>query len=92
MQLSPVQLLVNETSLLTIMSLNMKSTKAELLAEVERLKNIKETPDPISLILKGFNLLFKQIKYEVPLLIKDVRNAGSATKQAVTAALDSKNF
>tara|TARA_R100000781_G_C3986327_1_gene95347 strand:- start:28 stop:231 length:204 start_codon:yes stop_codon:yes gene_type:complete len=55
---------------------SMNNTKAELLAEVKRLHNDKEATG-LELIKKGSILVYQQVKYELPLLIKDIKAAGS---------------
>ena len=55
---------------------SMNNTKAELLAEVKRLHNNQEVTG-FELIKKGSIQIYQQIKYELPLLIKDIKSAGS---------------
>jgi len=55
---------------------SMNNTKAELLAEVKRLHNSKDSTG-FELIKKGSIQIYQQIKYELPLLIKDLKSAGS---------------
>ena len=43
-----------------------------------------EEPTGFALISKGLVQVFKQVKYELPLLIKDVKNAGQSLRQLVT--------
>mgnify|MGYP003152407339 CR=1 FL=1 len=56
----------------------MSNTKAELLAEVRRLHNQSETE------LSGSVKVFNTVKYELPLLFKDVKNAGSSLRKLLT--------
>ena len=51
-----------------------------------------EEPPAFDLIFKGLNLLYKQLKYEIPLLIKDIIYLGNNTKRLIVNAMNSKNF
>ena len=64
---------------------SMSNTKAELLAEVRRLHNQSETePTGLQMISNGFVKVFNTVKYELPLLFKDVKNAGSSLRKLLT--------
>ena len=64
---------------------SMTNTKAELLAEVRRLHNQKETElSGLQMISDGSVKVFNTVKYELPLLIKDVKNVGSSLRKLVT--------
>ncbi len=64
---------------------SMTNTKAELLAEVRRLHNQSDTePTGLQMISKGFVKVFNTVKYELPLLYKDVKNAGSSLRKLLT--------
>ena len=58
----------------------------------EALLNELKEPGGLKLIGKGINLLAARIKYEVPLLIKDVVWLGSKSKEAVIGAINSDTF
>ena len=68
---------------------SMNNTKAELLAEVKRLHNdilaeeLKE-PTGLQMISDGSVKVFNTVKYELPLLVKDVKNAGSNLRKLLT--------
>ena len=63
----------------------MSNTKAELLAEVRRLHNQKDTePTGLQMINDGSVKVFNTVKYELPLLIKDVKNVGSSLRKLLT--------
>ena len=63
----------------------MSNTKAELLAEVRRLHNQKETElSGLQMISDGSVKVFNTVKYELPLLVKDVKNAGSSLRKLLT--------
>ena len=64
---------------------SMSNTKAELLAEVRRLHNQSETePTGLQMISNGFVKVFNTVKYELPLLFKDVKNAGASLRKLLT--------
>ena len=63
----------------------MSNTKAELLAEVRRLHNQSETElSGLQMISDGSVKVFNTVKYELPLLVKDVKNAGSSLRKLLT--------
>jgi hypothetical protein len=62
---------------------SMKNTKAQLLAEVERLQVLESQSRGISLIAKGSKMLYDDVAYELPLLVRDIRSAGHACRQLV---------
>ena len=77
--------------------INDKLTKAKLIEiskslQVECLANELTEPPAFDLIFKGLNLLYKQLKYEIPLLIKDIIYLGNNTKRLIVNAMNSKNF
>ena len=66
-----------------------KLTKAKLIEISNTLQDhclVKEieTPTGLSLISEGFIKVFNTLKYELPLLVKDVKNAGQSLRQLVT--------
>ena len=64
---------------------SMSNTKAELLAEVRRLHNQSETElSGLQMISNGLVKVFNTVKYELPLLIKDLKNAGSNLRKLLT--------
>ena len=64
---------------------SMSNTKAELLAEVKRLHNQSDTePTGLQMISDGSVKVFNTVKYELPLLYKDVKNAGSNLRKLLT--------
>ena len=64
---------------------SMTNTKAELLAEVKRLHNQSDTePTGLQMISNGLVKVFNTVKYELPLLVKDVKNAGSSLRKLLT--------
>ena len=64
---------------------SMTNTKAELLAEVRRLHNQSDTePTGLQMISNGLVKVFNTVKYELPLLYKDVKNAGSNLRKLLT--------
>ncbi len=70
-----------------------KLTKAKLIEISNTLQDhclVKEleTPTGFALISEGLVLIFKQVKYELPLLIKDIKNAGQSFRQLVTIKRD----
>ena len=63
----------------------MSNTKAELLAEVRRLHNQSETESTgLQMISDGSVKVFNTVKYELPLLFKDIKNAGSNLRKLLT--------
>ena len=70
-----------------------KLTKAKLIEISNTLQDhclVKEleTPTGLSLISEGFIKVFNTLKYELPLLIKDVKNAGQSLRKLVTIKRD----
>jgi len=70
-------------------SISDRLTKKQLIEIAHSLQDhclVKELEEPpaLELINKGVALLIKQIKYELPLLIRDVRNAGAYTRKLIT--------
>ena len=70
-----------------------KLTKAKLIEISNTLQDhclVKEieTPTGLSLISEGFIKVFNTLKYELPLLVKDVKNAGQSLRQLVTIKRD----
>ena len=64
---------------------SMSNTKAELLAEVRRLHNQSDTElSGLQMISDGSVKVFNTVKYELPLLVKDVKNAGSSLRKLLT--------
>ena len=66
-----------------------KLTKAKLIEISNTLQDhylVKEleTPTGLSLIKEGLIKVITTLKYELPLLIKDVKNAGQSLRQLVT--------
>ena len=66
-----------------------KLTKAKLIEISNTLQDhclIKEleTPTGLSLIKEGLIKVINTLKYELPLLVKDVKNAGQSLRQLVT--------
>ena len=47
-----------------------------------------EEPTGFALISKGLVQLFKQVKYELPLLIKDIKNSPQTLRELVTFKRD----
>ena len=47
-----------------------------------------EEPTGFALISKGLVQLFKQVKYELPLLIKDIKNSPQTLRELVTIKRD----
>ena len=47
-----------------------------------------EEPTGFALISKGLVQLFKQVKYELPLLIKDIKNSPQFVRELVTFKRD----
>jgi len=69
--------------------INDKLTKSQLIELSNTLQDHclvveLEEPTGFALISKGLVQLFKQVKYELPLLFKDVKNAGSSLRKLVT--------
>mgnify|MGYP003145906725 CR=1 FL=1 len=60
-------------------------TKAKLI-EISKALQVHALADELTeepawpLIFKGFNQLYKQLRYEIPLLIKDVSSAGTQAR------------
>ena len=78
-------------------SITDKLTKSKLIEVANTLQDQclvyeLEEPPAFDLIFKGLNLLYKQLKYEIPLLIKDIIYLGSNTKRLIVNAMNSKNF
>ena len=70
-----------------------KLTKAKLIEISNTLQDhclVKEleTPTGLSLISEGLIKVFNTLKYELPLLVKDVKNAGQSLRQLVTFKRD----
>ena len=70
-----------------------KLTKAQLIELSNTLQDhclIKELESPtgLSLIKEGLIKVFNTLKYELPLLVKDVKNAGQSLRQLVTIKRD----
>ena len=70
-----------------------KLTKAKLIEISNTLQDhclVKEleTPTGLSLISEGLIKVFNTLKYELPLLIKDVKNAGQSLRKLVTIKRD----
>ena len=61
----------------------MKNTKAQLLAEVERLQVLESQSRGISLIAKGSKMIYDDVAYELPLLVRDIRSAGHACRKFI---------
>ena len=68
---------------------SMSNTKAELLAEVKRLHNQSDTePTGLQMISDGSVKVFNTVKYELPLLIKDIKNSPQFIRELVTIKRD----
>ena len=70
-----------------------KLTKAQLIELSNTLQDhclVKEleSESGLSLIKEGLIKVFNTLKYELPLLIKDVKNAGQSFRQLVTIKRD----
>ena len=70
-----------------------KLTKAQLIELSNTLQDhclVKEleSESGLSLIKEGLIKVFNTLKYELPLLIKDVKNAGQSLRQLVTIKRD----
>lgn len=70
-----------------------KLTKAQLIELSNTLQDhclVKELEEPVGfdLISKGLVQLFKQVKYELPLLIKDIKNSPQFVRELVTFKRD----
>ena len=61
----------------------MKNTKAELLAEVQRLQVFEAEADGLKLIAKGSKIVYDDVAYELPLLVHDVFKAGRACRRFI---------
>jgi len=66
-----------------------KLTKAQLIELSNTLQDhclVQELEEPVGfdLISKGLVQVFKQVKYELPLLIKDIKNSGESLKKLLT--------
>jgi len=68
---------------LTMNNFSMKNTKAQLLAEVERLQILESQSSGARLIAKGSRMIYDDVAYELPLLVRDIRNAGHACRQFI---------
>ena len=68
-----------------------KLTKAKLIEIAHALQDhalvdeLTEAP-AWPLIFKGVSLIYKQLRYEIPLLIKDIRNAGKYVRTVFSDA------
>ena len=62
---------------------SMKNTKAQLLAEVERLQVLESQSHGTSLIAKGSKMIYDDVAYELPLLVRDIRSAGHACRKFI---------
>ena len=62
---------------------SMKNTKAQLLAEVERLQVLESQSRGTELIAKGSKMIYDDIAYELPLLVRDIRSAGHACRKFI---------
>ena len=70
-----------------------KLTKAQLIELSNTLQDhclVKELEEPVGfdLISKGLVQVFKQVKYELPLLIKDIKNSPQFIRELVTIKRD----
>ena len=70
-----------------------KLTKAQLIELSNTLQDhclVKELTEEtgFELISKGFVQLFKQVKYELPLLIKDIKNSPQFMRELLTIKRD----
>ena len=70
-----------------------KLTKAQLIELSNTLQDhclVKELEEPVGfdLISKGLVQVFKQVKYELPLLIKDIKNSPQFGREVVTFKRD----
>jgi len=70
-----------------------KLTKAQLIELSNTLQDhclVKELEEPVGfdLISKGLVQVFKQVKYELPLLIKDIKNSPQFVRELVTFKRD----
>ena len=70
-----------------------KLTKAQLIEWSNTLQDrclVKELESEtgLSLIKEGLIKVFNTLKYELPLLVKDVKNAGQSLRQLVTIKRD----
>ena len=70
-----------------------KLTKSQLIELSHTLQDhclVKELDEPVGfdLISKGLVQLFKQVKYELPLLIKDIKNSPQFIRELVTIKRD----
>ena len=70
-----------------------KLTKAKLIEVSNTLQDHclvveLEEPTGFALISKGLVQLFKQVKYELPLLIKDIKNTPQTLRELVTIKRD----
>ena len=70
-----------------------KLTKAKLIEVSNTLQDhclVKEleSESGLSLIKEGLIKVFNTLKYELPLLVKDVKNAGQSLRQLVTIKRD----
>jgi hypothetical protein len=70
-----------------------KLTKAKLIEISNTLQDhclVKEleTPTGLSLIKEGLIKVIATLKYELPLLVKDVKNSGQSLRQLVTIKRD----
>ena len=70
-----------------------KLTKAQLIELSNTLQDHclvveLEEPTGFPLISKGLVQLFKQVKYELPLLIKDIKNSPQTLRELVTIKRD----
>ena len=70
-----------------------KLTKAKLIEVSNTLQDhclLRELEEPtgFTLISKGLVQLFKQVKYELPLLIKDIKNSPQTLRELVTIKRD----
>ena len=70
-----------------------KLTKAKLIEVGNTLRDhclLRELEEPtgFALISKGLVQLFKQVKYELPLLIKDIKNSPQTLRELVTIKRD----
>ena len=66
-----------------------KLTKSQLIELSHTLQDhclVKELEEPVGfdLISKGLVQLFKQVKYELPLLIKDIKNSPQFMRELLT--------
>jgi len=67
-----------------------KLTKSQLIELANTLQDhclvteLSDTPSGLQMISEGSVKVFNTIKYELPLLVRDVKNAGVNLKQLVT--------